>query len=392
MNVALLTLKFSPLLGGDVTHTVNLGRFLAGEGIETDIITIQPQVMTCDTSIKNMHVYRLGLPATTTELERIGVKRLLYMASSFLLLLKLLFEDRLDLIHAHGWDPALVGGLFARIFRVPLVLTVHGIPRPRGAVSSMTFRVLERVILGLCSFKYSRMVALTNSDKSMLMAFGVSGEAIDVIPNGVDIREFEGIHPGNFRGEYGVPAEVFLVLFIGRLHEQKGVEVLLRAAERLKRNDVHFVVVGSGHREEEYRGLADELEAVNVLFAGEIGRGKLLNAFASSDVFVLPSLFEGMPYVVLEAMAAGKPVIASRLPGLTEVIREGINGVLFEKGNDEDLAEAILRLKHDREAARKMGEAARRIARDQFNWQKMSIRTIETYWKVLRAKRIRKGL
>ena len=392
LNVALLTLKFSPLLGGDVTHTVNLGRFLAGEGIETDIITIQPQVMTCDTSIKNMHVYRLGLPATTTELERIGIKRLLYMASSFLLLLKLLFEDRLDLIHAHGWDPALVGGLFSRIFGVPFVLTVHGIPRPRETVSSVMFPILERMILGLCSSRYSWIVALTNSDKSLLVDMGVPSELVDIIPNGINTCEFERIRPARFRGQYGISAGTFFVLFIGRLHEQKGVGVLLRAAARLKRIDVAFVIVGSGHKEEEYRNLADRLEVRNVFFVGEIGREELLDAYASSDIFVLPSLFEGMPYVVLEALAAGKPVVASRLPGLREVIKEGINGVLFEKGNDEELAQSVLRLKRDRETVRRMGEAARRIAKDQFDWRRVFARTIETYEKVLRKKRMHKGL
>ncbi len=383
MKIALLTLKFSPLLGGDVTHTVHLGRFLEKQGIETHIITIRSRVRTPDEPARYIQVHRLGLPATTTELETIGIKRVLYMASSFLLLLRLLLEDRLDLIHAHGWDPALVGGLFSRIFGVPLVLTVHGIPRPRKPISSAVFPFLEGVILWLCSLDHSRIVALTDSDAARLAELGVSRERIDVIPNGIDIHEFKGTRPGSFRKEYGISPEAFLALFVGRLHEQKGVEVLLQAAKRLRGDGVSFVVVGSGHQEKKYRTLARELNVDNVLFTGEIAREDLLDAFASSDVFVLPSIFEGMPYVILEAMAAGNPVVASRLPGLTEVIQEGKTGVLFEKGDDEGLAQAIRLLKRDRELARKMGGAGRRLVKDRFGWQVVFTKTIETYGKVL---------
>lgn len=392
LEIALLTLKFSPLLGGDVTHTLHLSRFLSEQEIKTRIVTIRSKIATQDIPEKNLQVYRLSLPATTTELETMGVKRILYMISSFLLLLRFLSGDVLDLIHAHGWDPALVGGLFSRIFGIPLVLTVHGIPRPIHPMSRMIFQFLERMILGLCSTERSRIIALTNSDRSRLVELGVCEEAIDVIPNGIDFREFERMRPRNFREERRISPNTFLALFVGRLHEQKGVEVLLRAAERLKEEDIHIVIVGSGHKEKEYRSLAEELRVDNVLFTGEIGKEDLLSAFASSDVFVLPSIFEGMPYVVLEAMASGKPVVASNLPGLAEVVAEGRNGILFEKGNDEDLAQAILRLKRNRRMARRMGKASRRLAKDRFNWQKVFRRTIDTYRRVLGNGDIYRGL
>lgn len=392
MEIALLTLKFSPLLGGDVTHTRYLARFLSEQGIKTHILTIRSEASVNDLSVEYLQVHRLGLPATTTELETMGFKRFLYMISSFLLLFRLWSKRGLDLIHAHGWDPALVGGLFSRIFGVPLVLTVHGIPSPRASISRRIFQFLEEMLLSLCSFKHSRIIALTNSDKSRLIELGVAEEAIDVIPNGIDLNEFQRVCLGEFRDRYQVSDETFLALFVGRLHEQKGVEVLLRAAERLKGDDVFFVVVGSGHKEREYKSLAQELGVENVLFTGEIGREELLAAFASSDVFVLPSIFEGMPYVVLEAMASGKPVVASDLPGLSEVITEGGNGILFEVGSDKDLAEAILRLKEDRGMTRSMGEASRRLAGDLFDWRKIFRRTIDIYRGVLGEADIFKGL
>lgn len=387
MKIALLTLKYSPLLGGDVTHTVHLGRFLAEQGVETHVITIRPRVQTLDEPRENIRVHRLGLPATTTELETIGAKRFLYMASSFLLLLRLLLENRLDLVHAHGWDPALVGGLFSRIFRVPLILTVHGIPRPGQPIPRKVFPLLERVILWLCSLDHSRIVALTDSDRDRLVELGVPDERIDVIPNGIDLNEFKRISPGSFREEHGISPDVFLALFVGRLHEQKGVEVLLRAAKRLEGSDISFVVVGSGHQKKEYADLAEKLGLSDVLFTGEIERKDLLSAFASSDLFVLPSLFEGMPYVVLEAMAAEKPVVATRLPGLAEILLEGETGVLFNKGDDEGLAQAIRRLKDDRELARKMGEAGRRLVEARFDWKAVFRRTMETYREVLGEKK-----
>jgi glycosyltransferase involved in cell wall biosynthesis len=96
--------------------------------------------------------------------------------------------------------------------------------------------------------------------------------------------------------------------------------------------------------------------------------------------------------VVLEAMAAGKPVVASRLPGLTEVIREGETGLLFKKGDDEGLAQAVSHLKHDREMARKMGEAGRRLVEARFDWKAVFRRTMETYQKALGEKEVYGGV
>ena len=314
------------------------------------------------------------------------------MASSFLVLLRSLFKDRLDLIHAHGWDPALVGGLFSRIFRVPLVLTVHGIPRPRRRMPRMMFRFLERMILGLCCSSCSRIVALTESDRAELIDLGVGEELIEVIPNGIDVHEFDQVDPGGFRGDYGIPSDAFLALFVGRLHAQKGVETLLRAAKNVEGRNIHFVLVGSGHKETEYRGLAEELHVKNVCFAGEVKREVLLSAFASCDVFVLPSIFEGMPYVVLEAMAASRPVVASRIPGLAEVIQDGENGLLFDGADDKDLARVILSLELDREKAREMGEAGRKLVEKEFDWKRVFYKITETYRGLLEEEHARRGL
>jgi glycogen(starch) synthase len=383
LRIALLTLKFLPLLGGDVTHVLHLGRFLAEHGVEVDIITVRPVAAAPDLPLRGLRVHRLGLPATTTELETVGVKRILYMVSSLLLLFRLLHRRELGLIHAHGWDPALVGGLFSRVFRVPLVLTVHGVPRPGHPLRRVVFQIMERLLLWLCSSRYSRIVALTVSDAAELIRLGAPRDRIDVIPNGIDAEEFRGIEPGGFREEHGIPAGAFLALFVGRLHEQKGVEVLLRAAARLRGSGIVFVVVGSGHEEAGYLRLARELGVEETVFTGEIARADLLRAFASCDAFVLPSIFEGMPYVLLEAMAAGKPVVASRLPGIAGIVQDGRTGILFEKGDDEALAHAVLRLKHDRGLAGRMGEAGRRLIDARLDWRVVFTRTMETYRIVL---------
>jgi len=383
LRIVLLTLKFPPLLGGDVTHTLYLARFLSSQGIDTHVVTIKTKTASCFELDERLEVHRLGLPSTTTELERFGFKRLLYMILSSLWLLKLHFRERIDLVHAHGWDPAIVGGVFSRLFGVPLVLTVHGIPRPKEPLAGLMFPLLESLIVRLCSSRRSRLIALTQSDRSSLLEMGVDEEAIDIIPNGIDVEEFERIDSAGFRESHGISSEAFLVLFVGRLHGQKGVETLLRAANRLKEGDIHFLIVGSGHKEKEYKDLASALEVENTFFLGEIERDELLKAFASSDTFVLPSLFEGLPYVVLEAMAAGKPVVATRLPGLAEVIDEGVNGLLFDEGDDEELAEAILRLRGDRVAAEKMGEGGRELVEKRFDWRSVFKEVLEVYMRIL---------
>jgi glycosyltransferase involved in cell wall biosynthesis len=153
------------------------------------------------------------------------------------------------------------------------------------------------------------------------------------------------------------------LLFVGRLRLRKGLEVLLAALERLRErgHELPLLVAGDGERRHPLksqaarRGLGE-----GVLFLGRQGRGEVRALLGGARALVVPSLYEGMPLVVLEAMAAGVPVVASRVSGIPEVVLDGETGWLVPPGDPSSLAAALARVWEDREEARRRGQAGRR--------------------------------
>jgi len=171
---------------------------------------------------------------------------------------------------------------------------------------------------------------------------------------------------------------------VARLSRQKGIEYLLHAAKTVIKQfpDITFIIAGKGPLESQLKGLSIKLgisDKVKFLgFNDDIP--KLLSVI---DIFVLPSLWEGMPNVVLEAMAAGKPVIATDTGGSKDIIDSGINGVLVEPKNSEALAEAILALLGDPAQRKRLGESARDKVKERFPIDKMVSKTEQIYTKLL---------
>jgi glycosyltransferase involved in cell wall biosynthesis len=181
--------------------------------------------------------------------------------------------------------------------------------------------------------------------------------AISVIPNGVAV-DVEEIAPApSLRDEYGIPRGTPLLGFVGDLGRQKGVDTLLRSLPRVDR-ECHLLVIGDGGERGTLESLAGDLDLRGqVTFSGH--RQDAASLYPQLDIVLCPSRFEGMPNVVLEAMGAGRPVIASAVDGVLEVIGGRDVGLLVPPGDERALSEAISELLHDPARRREMGEAAR---------------------------------
>jgi glycosyltransferase involved in cell wall biosynthesis len=177
-----------------------------------------------------------------------------------------------------------------------------------------------------------------------------------------------------------VEPDVFKIALLGRFHRQKGHAVLLHALKRLDGQGppVRACLFGEGPDEEALKKMAFDLGiADRVRFIGVVENP--IEAMAGMDAIVLPSLWEGMPNAVLEAMAAGKPVVASRIAGMDELVQDGITGLLCSPGNAGELAAALLRLARDRQLACAMGQAGRRLAREKFSIDATVAATVRMY-------------
>jgi glycosyltransferase involved in cell wall biosynthesis len=250
-------------------------------------------------------------------------------------------------------------------------------------------------------------VVLVNADavREWLTADGFVAERIAVIRNGVDLSRFGPRGDGeSLRGEFGVPADAPLVAVLSRLHRMKGLEYFLEAAAALQARHpaVRFLVVGgecggtAGGGTRIPNGYGDDLQRRarrlglegRVLFTGfRIDVPALL---AQVAVSVLPSLSEGLSNSLLESMAAGVPVVATRVGGNPEVVEDGVTGVLVPPRDAAALARAIGGLIENRERARAMGLAGRRRAAERFSLERMARDTERLYLGLLERARTRK--
>jgi glycosyltransferase involved in cell wall biosynthesis len=179
-----------------------------------------------------------------------------------------------------------------------------------------------------------------------------------------------GVRPADYAGEPSAPNGAFRVLTVGRLAPMKGFAVLLDAVGRLvgQGRDVRLSIVGDGPDAPALEARARALGiADRVVFRRALGAPEVAGELRQADAFCLPSFAEGVPVVLMEAMAAGLPVVATRVMGVPELVRDGESGLLVAPGRDEPLAQALATLAADPQRRREMGHAGRRIVSEQFD-------------------------
>jgi len=263
------------------------------------------------------------------------------------------------------------------------------IPNVRGLAYERATRMRGMLWRRLIAPRAEKVICVSAAVRDELAhhAPGVSGKAM-VIPNGVDLgSRASAIDRTHVRDRLGVPEGCFLIGSVGRVHPVKGHADLVAAAARLARDDsAPFQVIIAGYPVDpwatELAGLARTLGVERLVhFLGH--RPDVPELLAAMDVFVLPSHSEGMPNALLEAMAAGKPVVATRVGGSAEIIRDGENGLLVPPQAPGALASAIGRLRADPALAGLLGAAARRDVASKYSWAGM----VRSYDALLRSLR-----
>jgi glycosyltransferase involved in cell wall biosynthesis len=213
--------------------------------------------------------------------------------------------------------------------------------------------------------------------------------SVDVLANGVDAQRFHpDVDGSRLRAKYAKPGGrvVLFVAALDRAHYFKGLAILLQALARLQDRDIHLLVVGDGDLRPRYEqqatrwGLGEQ-----VTFCGRVSDEALPAYYACSDLLVLPSITMGEAFglVLLEAMASGRPVVASNLPGVRSVVNDGEDGLLIEPGDVGDLADKMRTLLDDAQRRREMGERGRNKVEARYDWPQIIPRLAQVYERVL---------
>jgi glycosyltransferase involved in cell wall biosynthesis len=362
--VKILLVDGAPFYGGQARHVYDLARGLGARGHRVSVACRHPQL---EEVLKTAGVECHRLPF------RAGVDVL-----SIRMLHNIIKNERFEVVHTHGVRAGLVGRLAAKIDGGPVMVhTCHtmaeDLVRGKGALARIKKSIYSISEAKLSSFT-GKVVTVSDDLKRRSMDCGIAGRKLVTIHSGVDLSQYDILEDKRHaRGHIGVPKECRLVGTVARFTPQKNLLDFIRAAKIISRDhdDVMFALVGDGPENEnlklECQRLGIAHKTVFTGFCRDIS--KILPSF---DVFMLSSLWEGHPLSVLEAMAAGVPVVATRVTGIAETIVEGETGYTADVSDVEGLADASMRLLSlPPEKLYGMGQAGRDKAIREFGLDRM---------------------
>ena len=293
---------------------------------------------------------------------------------------RLMRRERYDIVHTHGTKGGVLGRAAARLAGVPRIIhTGHTFPfQWNPGLKGFIYTVVER----LAARSAETIVAVSPGQRNVaLQARLCPAGKLAVIENGVDFRRYPApVDCAAKRRELGLPADCPLVGMAARLARQKGCEHFVDAAAAVldQRPEVRFLLIGGGELAGRVRGQIARLGiSDHVRMLGH--RSDMAEIYPLLDVFVLSSLWEGLPYAILEAMAARLPVVASRVPGVEDVVRHGVTGFLTGTEDHHEIAARLLELLGDAGLRKRMGRCGREVVEEHYSIERFIKGLAELY-------------
>jgi len=378
----MLTWEFPPrIVGGIARHCLGLSKALAKLGHEVYVITLEFPGTPLFEDVDGVKVHRvlieLGHPnfiIWTFIFNHFMEKKVAELSRSV----------KFDIIHIHDWLTAEAGVSSKHFLNKSLVSTVHSteVGRSQGLHNPDSF--LIDGIEWWMTYEAKRVIVCSNSVKWELEShFNLPHDKVTVIPNGVEISNFNlNINREEVKRRYGIKPNERIVLFIGRLVPQKGVDTLIKAVPLIiqRHRDAKILIAGDGWSRTYLEELAKSMGlGDHVRFLGFISDWELADLMVAADVLVVPSVYEPFGIVALEGMAAGTPVVATNIGGLSEIIEHDKTGVLVYPRNPESIAWGVNRVLSDRKYADWLVRNARKKVLEAYSWEEIAKRTVEVY-------------
>ena len=380
MKILQIVQFLSPVHGGSAEVPYQLLKELTKRGHEVAIYT-------SDFNLRREHItpiHEVKIHAFTSWLSLAG-----FHVTPGIILKAREEIGHLDIIHMHNYRTFqnIVMHRYAKEYNIPYVLQAHGsLPR------IMTRQRLKQIYDNLWGYKLlkdaSRVIAVTRTEAEQYKSMGVSEDKIEIIPHGIDLAEFDNLPKrGEFRRKYRLDNNQRIILYLGRIHKIKGLDLLTKAFANLSRslNDIRLVIVGpnDGYLPPLKKLVVDLKISNKVLFTGPLYGQEKLEAYVDADVYVLPSFYDIFGITVLEACACGTPVVVTNRCGIADAI-DGQAGlvVAYDK---EQLSNAILHLLSDTQSRLDFGKKGKVLVREQFNWEKITEQVENVYHRVVQA-------
>lgn len=403
MKVCLLTHAY-PRFPNDTTapFVEMTAETLKKKGVDITVLTPDTPEFTRDSTdhTVNLQTYRYFFPRI---LQRLGysntlindchLKRYVYLLAPFLFLSGMfhLFclhcKQNFDLLHAFWLLPnGFIGAVISKLCKVPLMVALRGsdifIAKQNPVFCFMACWTLKQA---------TQVTSVTPAFFVDLEAFRVPAEKIRLIPNGSHPRLFPAPRSSELvalRQKLAIPEDAVIIFALGRIVLKKGFDILIQALPLVKERvpNITVIIGGDGSDLNRLKALVQELGASESFrFPGTIRRSDVPTYFHLCDIFTLPAVFDpkgnvdGCPNVILEAMACGKPVVASNISGIPVVVKDGETGVLVAEKNVSELAAALITLLTDQRKREQLGRAGQQRILNELTWEQVSEQIKDVY-------------
>lgn len=301
----------------------------------------------------------------------------------------ILFKNKANVVYLQDGLLSPLGLILKRTFGKPTLITIHGL--------DITYKNrFYQFFVPTCVSRLDKIICISNATKEQCINRFIPKEKIVFIPNGVSGKFYTSENKIMLRKKLSKKLNLNLrnkriLLSVGRLVERKGfhwfiVNVMPRLLE--KRNDVIYLISGNGPLREKLKNLIEINNMKNYIrLIGKIDDETLIILYNSSDVFIMPNIhvegdMEGFGIVVIEASSCGLPVVASRLEGIKDAIKDGKNGFLVEEKNESHFSEKIITLLNDEKLRKELGKKGKKFVKEQFNWEKIAERYLKEFGKL----------
>lgn len=287
-------------------------------------------------------------------------------------------KNRINIMHTHGYKSNVYGFLVSRLLKKPIVSTCHN--WIANDLMTKTYYRLDKYLLQ----RFNKVVPVSEEIERELLRNKVKGERISLIYNGINASRFEQSNK-NLRREFNIGEKTKVIGTVARFTQEKGLFHLLEVAEKILNlcSNVIFLFVGYGQLKNDLIKKSKELGiGEKIIFTGQ--RNDLPDIYSIIDIFVLPSLREGLPMVLLEAMAAKKPIIATKVGAIPRVIENRKDGILIDPGSVDAMKEAIFWLLTNEEFSKNISMNAFNKVAKEFSSRKMCSRYVTIYESLLK--------
>ena len=387
MKILMLTWEYPPRVVGGISRVVyDLSHRLIKDGHDVTVVTYKDGDVPYFENDKGVKVHRIDnyMINPNNFIEWIMQMNFAMIGKANQIIAE---EGKFDIIHAHDWLVAYAAKALKESYDMPIVSTIHATEAGRNSgIHDETQRYINDTEWML-TYESTEVIVNSNYMKSELQRlFGLPFEKINVVPNGVNLGIFSGIERDyEFRRKFAMDNEK-IILFIGRLVYEKGVQHLIAAMPKIlsKYNDAKLVIAGKGGMLDELKAQAKALGIENkVYFAGYMNGKDVQKMYKAADVSVFPSTYEPFGIVALEAMLSENPIVVSDIGGLNEIVQHKENGMKSYAGNANSIADSVLELLFDHQLCSNIVKKAKSKVRNEYNWNKIAQDTHFTYQKAI---------